>query len=136
VRVVGGALPGGRWAWFAGSLLLTAGTYNAVWGAAALAGQSYFTPDELLLHNLDEDVWGAMTLAWGLALIATALLVYGQFRAGVVLGMVVAGTNAIIQLLSIEAFPAWSVAALALDLLLMYALWRAARTAAGHQAFR
>jgi len=117
--------PGGFWGWLGGSLLLTTSAYNAVWGAAALAGESYFTPDELLLSGLDEQTWGAITLTWGIALLVSALLVYRRRRLGVTLGVILAAGNVIVQLLSIEAFPGWAVAAILADLLVIYALTHA-----------
>jgi hypothetical protein len=126
---VNGALVGGRWAWFAASMLATAGAWNIVWGAEAVSGQRRFTPDELLLGGIDEQAWGALSLAWGLALVAAAVLVYGRRRAGVVLGMALAATGAIVQLLAIRDFPGWVIAAITVDLLVIYALGRVARAA-------
>jgi len=125
-----GALVGGRWAWLAASLLGTAGAWNIVWGAEAIAGERRFTPDELLLSEMGEQAWGALSLGWGLALVAAALLVYTRRRAGVLLGTALAASNAVVQLLAIRDFPGWVIAAIAVDLLLIYALRRAARAAA------
>lgn len=125
-----GVLVGGRWAWLAASLLGTAGAWNIVWGAEAIAGERRFTPDELLLSEMGEQAWGALSLGWGLALVAAALLVYTRRRAGVVLGTALAASNAVVQLLAIRDFPGWVIAAIAVDLFLIYALRRAARATA------
>ncbi len=87
---VEGALPGGGWPWLAASMLLTAGAYNAAWGASALAGDNPFSPDELVLSGMDPKLWGALTLAWGLAFLLAAALVYAGRAIGTQLGRVLA----------------------------------------------
>ena len=109
-------------------MLLTAGAYNAMWGGAAMAGQSYFTPDELLLGGLDEQVWGALSLAWGCALALVAALVFAGRRIGTTLGLVIVVTNIPLQLLGIVDFPIWTIAVVAVDLFLVFALRRARQT--------
>ena len=109
-------------------MLLTAGAYNIMWGGAAIAGQSYFTPDELLLDSLDEQVWGALSLAWGCALALVAVLMFAGRRIGTTIGLAIVITNIPVQLLGIADFPGWTIAVVALDLFLVFALTRARRT--------
>jgi hypothetical protein len=121
------ALPGGGWPWLAASMMFTAGAYNAMWGSAAIAGESYFTPDELLLGDLDPQVWGALTLAWGIALLGCAALVYARRAIGTRIGTVFAVIAIAGHVLAISTAPGWSIAGIAITLLLLYALRRARR---------
>ena len=122
------ALPGGGWPWLAASMLLTAGAYNAAWGASAIAGDNPFSPDDLLLSGLDTQVWGALTLAWGLSFLLAAALVYAGRKSGTQLGRVLAVAALVTQALAVKESPGWAIGAMALSLLLLYALTRARRT--------
>jgi hypothetical protein len=128
IAAVESALPGGGWPWLAASMLLTAGAYNAAWGASAIAGDNPFSPDELLLSGLDTQVWGVVTLAWGLALLIAALLVYADRLIGTTLGTVLAATSLVMQALAIKEGPGWAIVAIALSLLLLFVLGKARQT--------
>jgi uncharacterized membrane protein len=122
------ALPGGGWPWLAASLLLTAGAYNTAWGAMAIAGDNPFAPEDLLLSDLDTQVWGALTLIWGLALLASAALLYAGRLAGVKLGTVIAATALVIEALALKEAPGWAIVAMAICLALLFVLSKARQT--------
>ena len=111
---------GENWAAFAGIVFLVLGIFNIVDGIAALANDDYFHVDELLFGDLA--MWGTIFLVVGAAQLLTALLIFRGSHAGALLGVSLAALNAVIALLSVGAYPIWSLVILALDGVVIYAL--------------
>jgi hypothetical protein len=109
-----------RWMSFAGVLFLIGATFNAVYGISALANDDYFASDELLFGDLS--MWGALYLAVAAVELVVGLLILNQKRFGVWLGIVLVVVHATIALLSIAAYPIWTVIVLAVDGLIVYGL--------------
>ena len=111
---------GAGWAGFAAVIFLILGIFNIVDGIAALANDDYFHVDELLFGDLA--MWGTIFLVVGAAQLLTALLIFRGSHAGALLGVSLAALNAVIALLSVGAYPIWSLVILALDGVVIYAL--------------
>jgi hypothetical protein len=111
---------GKRWATFALVLFLTLGALNIIDGIAALAKDSQFKADELLLGGLA--FWGTVYLIVGLLQVLTAFLIWRGSFAGSLIGLSLASINAIVALLSVGAYPLWSVIILIGDGVVIYAL--------------
>ena len=111
---------GANWASFAGCLFVILGVFNLIDGIAALANDDYFRVDELLFGDLS--MWGVIFLVVGALQLLTALLIFRGSLAGALLGITLAGVNAMIALLSVGAYPIWSIIILVLDGVVIYAL--------------
>src|SRR3954452_6970490 len=111
---------GQNWAAFVAVLFFVLGCFNVIDGVAALVQDDYFKVDELLFGDLA--MWGVIYLLLGAVQLVTAFLVWRGSFAGVFLGIALAGLNALIALLSIGAYPIWSLIILALDGVVIYAL--------------
>ena len=111
---------GRGWAGFAGMMILVVGTFNVIWGLVALVQDTYFASDQLLMWSLNS--WGAIHIAVGCLQLLTALLIFSGSGAGPVLGLVLAFFSAVGALVSIGAYPIWSVIILVIDGLVIYAL--------------
>ena len=112
--------PGGGWLVFAGVMFMVAAGFNTVYGVAALVNDDYFDADELLFGDLS--TWGILYL---IAAAAQAGVVIGLFAGsnfGAMAGIVIAMLNGTMALLSIGAYPLWSVAILVVDGLVIYGL--------------
>lgn len=114
------ASEGRGWVAFAGVMFLIAATFNAVYGISALVNDDYFRADELLFGDLS--FWGVIYLIVAATQLVTALLVFSRSAAGVVVGIALAMLNATITLLSIGAYPVWSIIVLVVDGLIIYGL--------------
>ena len=107
------------WVAFAGTMLILVGIFNVIDGIAAIANSDYLV-NQLLFANLD--AWGWFFLIWGGLQLCAGFAVYaGSTWAGIV-GVVSAFGNAIAQLSWARAYPVWSIAAIVLDVLIIYAL--------------
>jgi hypothetical protein len=111
---------GENWAAFAGCLFLVLGMFNLIDGIAALANDDYFHVEELLFGDLS--MWGVIFLVMGVLQLVTSFLIFRGSEVGALLGIVLAGVNAMVALLSIGAYPIWSIAILVLDGVVIYAL--------------
>jgi hypothetical protein len=109
-----------NWASFAAILFLTLGCLNVIDGIAALAKDSQFQADDLLFGSLS--AWGTTFLIVGALQVLTAWLIWRGSYAGSLLGVSLAGLNALFALLSIGAYPLWSVIILIGDGVVIYAL--------------
>jgi hypothetical protein len=112
---------GDGWLIFAASMLGLAGAIGLIAGIAAIFNSSFYVNGSRFVFS------GLSTWGW----IVTAVAVTTLFAAGGVVkrsqwarwfGMIVAGLQAIAQLMFVQAYPMWSMAVFAIDLLVIYGL--------------
>lgn len=111
------------WIAFASMLMIMVGSFQVVIGLTALFKSGYFLVGEAdLLVTVDFTAWGWTHIALGALLIGAAFgLLAGQMWARVV-GIVLAMLSAFANLAFIAAYPLWSIAVIALDVLVIYAI--------------
>ncbi|MBB6348157.1 hypothetical protein AB0C18_36405 [Nonomuraea muscovyensis] len=110
------------WVWFAGIMLILSGLFNAVSGLYGIFYRAVYVQAAGSLLVFDVTGWGWIHLLLGLVLIATGIAVsIGQTWARVV-AVVLVMLNALTQLIWISVNPWWSLAVIAVDVLVLYAL--------------
>jgi hypothetical protein len=110
---------GTGWIAFAGLMLILVGFFNVIDGIAAISSSNYLV-NQLLFSNLD--AWGWFFLIWGAVQICAGFAVYTGATWGAVIGVISAFGNAIAQLSWARTYPVWAIAAIVLDVLIIYAL--------------
>jgi hypothetical protein len=114
-------LRGAGWILFAGIMLVLAGVLNVIYGIAAIGDSSFFVNDtKYILSNLN--TWGWVTLILGAVQILAAYSIWAGNQFGRWFGIAAAGLSAIGALMSIPAYPFWSLAVFAIDILIIYGL--------------
>lgn len=109
------------WWVFAGVLLLVAGILNIVYGIAAIGDSKFFAENvEFILSGLN--TWGWILLIVGVLELVAAFSLFSGGEFGRWFGIFVASLNAIAALLSIPAYPFWSLAVFALAIIIIYKL--------------
>jgi hypothetical protein len=111
------------WVYFAGIILVLLGAFQIIEALTALLNQDYLlaTSDGLLVH-VNLAAWGWLHLALGIvAVVAGYGVMVGQRWAQIV-GIVLAGVSAVVNLAYIAAYPLWSVIVIALDVIIIHAL--------------
>ena len=108
------------WIKFAAVLFLVVGLFNVIDGIALLVDDNYFRPDQLLFG--DQSTWGWVALIMGAGQILIGFGIYSGNILAQILGVVWAMINGCVHLLSIGAYPAWSIIIMALDGLVIYGL--------------
>jgi hypothetical protein len=107
------------WVTFAGVMLLIVGVLNVIYGIAAIGDSSFFVNDtRYILSNLN--TWGWVTLILGVIQIFAAFSLWGGGLYGRIVGIGAAGLSAIASLLSIPAYPLWSLAIFALNIVIIH----------------
>jgi len=107
------------WVTFAGVLLLIAGVLNIIYGIAALGDSSFFLANtRFILSNLN--TWGWVTLILGIFQFFAAFSLWSGNLYGRIVGIAAAGLSAIAALMSIPAYPFWSLAIFAIDIVIIH----------------
>jgi hypothetical protein len=107
------------WVTFAGVLLLIIGILNVIYGIAAIGDSKFFVHDtKYILSNLN--TWGWITLIIGAAQILAAFSLWSGGLFGQILGLATAGISAMAALLAIPAYPFWSLAIFAVDVVIIH----------------
>jgi hypothetical protein len=118
---VGPRREGANWVLFAGIMVALVGVLNVVYGIAAIADSRFFANDATyILSNLN--TWGWITLILGVGQIVAAYSIWKGGQAGRWFGIAMAMLSAVAALMSIAAYPFWSLAVFALDILVIYGL--------------
>jgi len=109
------------WWVFAGVLLVVAGVLNIIYGIAAIGDSKFFTENAtFILSSLH--TWGWISLILGVLELVAAFSLFAAGEFGRLFGIFIAALNSIGALLSIPAYPFWSLAIFALSIIIVYKL--------------
>jgi hypothetical protein len=107
------------WVTFAGVMLFMVGVLNIIYGIAAIADSSFFIQDQkYILSNLN--TWGWITLLLGLLQLGAAFSLWSGNLYGRIVAIVAKTLGAIGALMAIPAYPFWSLAIFALNIIVLY----------------
>jgi hypothetical protein len=108
------------WTAFAGIMILISAVGNLVWGFFEIVNDYYFSGDTVTAGN--HSLWGWLYILAGVCLLLIAPLVFMRNPVGLFFGALVVVLNAVTHVLGFGSTPAWSIIALAIDALVLYAL--------------
>ena len=109
------------WWVFAGVLLVVAGILNIIWGIAAIGDSKFFTDHgTFIISGLN--TWGWIILVVGVLEMVAAFSLFAGGEFGRWFGIFIGSINMIGALLSIPAYPFWSLAIFALSIIIIYKL--------------
>ena len=111
------------WAYFAGIMMVLVGAFQIIEGLTALFNSHYLlvSSSGLLVH-VNLTAWGWVhTIVGAVAVAAGFAVMVGQMWARVV-GVILLGLSAVLNLIYIAAYPLWSIMIIALDVIAIYAL--------------
>ena len=107
------------WVTFAGVMLAIVGVLNVIYGIAAIGDSKFFIQDQkYILSNLN--TWGWVTLVLGALQLFAAFSLWSGGLYGRIIAVVAASLSAPGALLSIPAYPFWSLAIFAIDIIVIY----------------
>lgn len=111
------------WLLFAAFMMLLNGVTGVMEGLMALVNDDYFhvTASGLPL-SVNYTVWGFVHLLLGAAFFAGGIGVLSGNVAARAVGVLLAGVNALVAMVFIEAAPVWGVILITVDILVIYAL--------------
>ena len=107
------------WVTFAGVMLFIVGVLNVIYGIAAIGDSNFFVQDQrYILSNLN--TWGWVTLILGVFQLFAAFSLWSGGLYGRMVAILAASLSAIGALLSIPAYPFWSLAVFAIDIIIIH----------------
>jgi hypothetical protein len=110
---------GRGWISFAAIMLMLVGALNIIDGLVALLDDTYLTR-ALLFSNLT--AWGWFFLIWGIIQVLAGFVILRRVFWGVYVGILTAFVNILAQFTWLKTYPVWAVIAIAIDVLVLYAL--------------
>lgn len=112
---------GAGWVLFAATMLGLVGVLNLIDGIAAVSNSTFFVGNAKYVFS-DLNTWGWIMLVLGAAQALLSVGIYLKVKSLRWFGVLIAGLNAIAQLLFIPAYPFWSLALFTIDILIIYGL--------------
>jgi hypothetical protein len=111
------------WVAFAGIVMATVGILNIIQGLIAVFNADYYTPvDSGPVAIVNYAAWGWVLLGTGVVLVVTGYgVVFGRTWADVV-GVLLATGDAILNFAFVAAYPIWSISAICLDVIIIFAV--------------
>jgi hypothetical protein len=107
------------WVTFAGVMLFIVGVLNVIYGIAAIGDSSFFVQDQrYILSNLN--TWGWVTVILGVFQLVAAFSLWSGSLYGRIFAIAAASLSALAALLSIPAYPLWSLAIFAIDIIIIH----------------
>jgi len=111
------------WVVFAAFMMVMIGFIQVIEGLMALINDEYYAVSSRgLAVSLDFTTWGWVHLFLGVVVFASGLGVLAGNMAARFVGVAMAGINAVVALLFIEAAPVWGLVLITVDVLVIYAL--------------
>jgi hypothetical protein len=112
---------GDGWVLFAGTMLGLLAVLNFIDGVAAISNSTFFVNDAKFILS-DLNTWGWVLIVLGVIQAGLAVGIGMRVKGLRWFGVLIAGLNAIAQLVFIPAYPFWSLALFTLDILVIYGL--------------
>jgi hypothetical protein len=112
---------GAGWVLFATIMFGIAACLNIIWGIAAVSNSHFFVANAQYVIS-DLNTWGWIMMGFGALEALAALSIWRGGEFGRWFGIIVAGFAVIAAMLSIPAYPLWSLVLVTLDVLVIYGL--------------
>jgi hypothetical protein len=118
---------GSGWKLFAGIMVILVGVFNVIDGLRAITNasqiESHFPNGSVQLPITDDlKTWGWVVLIIGAIMILAGFLIFSGNMFGRIVGVTIAGLNAILQLSYMDHNTFWSLTMIFIDVLIIYGL--------------
>lgn len=110
------------WVYFAGFMMIIMGVLQSIAGFTALLNSDWLVVGEENLLLLDFTAWGWAHLLIGIVVLVAGFSVMHGARWARFVGVVLASISLVANLAYVNTYPIWSIAIMAVDVLVIYAL--------------
>ncbi|HUO69722.1 MAG TPA: hypothetical protein VMU39_03015 [Solirubrobacteraceae bacterium] len=112
---------GAGWILFAAIMFVVSACLNIIWGIAAVSKSHFFVAGASYILS-DLNTWGWFAIGFAALELFTALSIWRGGAFGWWFGISVAGLAAILAMMTIPAYPFWSLVLIAIDIPVIYGL--------------
>jgi len=112
---------GAGWVLFAAIMLVMGGVLSIIWGIAAVSSSHFFVAGASYILS-DLNTWGWIVMGFGVLESLAALSIWRGGEYGRWFGIFAAGLAGLVAMMSIAAYPFWSLVLVAIDVLVIYGL--------------
>jgi len=112
---------GAGWVLFAAIMLVMGAALSIIWGIAAVSSSHFFVAGASYILS-DLNTWGWIVMGFGVLELLAALSVWRGGEFGRWFGIIVAGFAGVAAMMSIPAYPFWSLTLVAIAVLVIYGL--------------
>ncbi len=112
---------GSGWIAFAAIMFMVSAMLNAIWGIAAVSNAYFFVGNASYILS-DLNTWGWVAIGFAALEALAAISIYRGGAFGRWFGIAVAGFAIVAAMMSIPAYPLWSLVLVAIDVLVIYGL--------------
>ena len=109
--------------------LVMAGLFQALLGLSQLFGSDYFLVTDKYVFRFDPTVWGWIHLIVGVVAVIVAVGIFTGANWARITGIVIAALSALTAFTWLPYQPAWSILIIAVDFLVIWALYTVATAA-------
>lgn len=111
------------WILFGATMLVLMGVFQFIEGLVAVLNSGYYVVAQNgLVVNVDYTAWGWVHMALGALAVLTGIGLFAAQSWARIVGVIIAGLSAIVNLGFVAAYPFWSLTVIALDVIVIYAL--------------
>lgn len=110
------------WVYFAGILLVVKAFFQAFLGIVSLMNPDFYvvTSNHLAVYNFT--AWGWIHLGLAVVLLTAGFSLFHGGMWGRIVGVIVAAMSLVANLIFLPAHPLWAIAAIVVDVLILFAL--------------
>jgi hypothetical protein len=109
-------------AFFAATLMIMVGVFQAIMGVIALFNDNFYVVGEKWTFQFDITGWGWIHLAFGVLLIVAGAFLFKGAAWARWTAVVLAGVSAVANFMWLPYYPLWSILVIALDVAIIWAL--------------
>ncbi len=112
---------GAGWVLFAAIMFVVSASLNIIWGIAAVSKSHFFVANASYILS-DLNTWGWIAIGFGALELLAALSIWRGGAFGRWFGIAAAAVGAFLAMLTIPAYPLWSLVLVSIAFLVIYGL--------------
>jgi hypothetical protein len=110
------------WVAFAAFMMILGGLFQAIVGLTAIVKEGFYIATPNYLLSVDITTWGWIHFLWSLLVILAGFALLSGKVWGRIVGIIVAGITALVNMYYIPYYPIWSILLIVVAFLVIYAL--------------
>lgn len=110
------------WIFFAGFMMIVVGALNIIYGLVALLNDDWVVWGNRGAVLLDITAWGWIHALLGAVVVLAGIGILAGNLAARTVAVIVVGISLVVNFAAIPVYPAWSIVAIAVELLVLWAL--------------